>query len=380
MKTILFTLDNYHIGGVTTSTKNYISCLDDNYQAVIIGRTDNISDPENFFPETIVYTINQPIRYNLLGKIIDAFKYLKYLHHIYQNHSIDVIHFNTTWSTLYALLHPLTWSKKRVFTFHGAYDLEIKSHERLTGSTNNNTVLKYFLKKFLQQFCLTASNEIITFSLYAKGLIKNHYGVQMEKKVTIIPGFTKSKKIPHIKSKELTIINIGRAVPRKGLDILLKAIKLAQKKIPIKLYIASPVDFYCWSNYLNIYEEENLFLSTHFLHAVDQRQKEELFKKADLFVIPSVELETFGLTVIESLSYGVPVLGSDCGAIPEILKLVDKRLIFTNSSPKKLSEKLVWFYNLSQLQKSKLKQKAITVVEKFYNQEKYKEKLLDIYK
>lgn len=43
------------------------------------------------------------------------------------------------------------------------------------------------------------------------------------------------------------------------------------------------------------------------------------YQAADLFVLPTRDLECFGLIILESLGYGLPVLGTRVGAIPEIL-------------------------------------------------------------
>ena len=46
----------------------------------------------------------------------------------------------------------------------------------------------------------------------------------------------------------------------------------------------------------------------------------ELYRKCDLFVFPSIH-EGFGLPVLEAMSCGAPVIGSNCTSIPEVLGL-----------------------------------------------------------
>ena len=49
-------------------------------------------------------------------------------------------------------------------------------------------------------------------------------------------------------------------------------------------------------------------------------QKKELFTKAHLFIFPTrYKNEAFPLSVLESFSYGVPVIATDEGSIPYIL-------------------------------------------------------------
>lgn len=43
------------------------------------------------------------------------------------------------------------------------------------------------------------------------------------------------------------------------------------------------------------------------------------YQAADLFLLPTRALEGFGLIILEALAYGLPVLGTTVGAIPEVL-------------------------------------------------------------
>jgi len=373
-KSILFISDRYHIGGVSSSIKTYISALDENYKVILIAREDNLTNPQDFFKNCTPVTVSGKVRFSLIGRLLDSFQYLKELHKIYMKYQPEVVHLNEAWSSLYSFLHPLTWRKKRVITFHGAFDLEEIS------SNQSSSKIDLKLKKTLQKFSLQSSHKIIVFSQFAKKLVLTHFGDKLNEKILLIPGSTQTKQIKHLKNKELTLVNFGRAEPRKGLDLIFVAVsELLKRGIKTKLYLASPVEFYYYTDLLKVYQENNLFLSVHLTHLVSSEQKEHLLQMADLFIMPSVELETFGLTVIESLAHGVPVIGSDCGAIPEILSKVNKQLIFSKKSPESLVEKITWYSQLSNEEKQKIRIKCIRTVEQYYSVEKNKQKIMSIY-
>ncbi len=62
--------------------------------------------------------------------------------------------------------------------------------------------------------------------------------------------------------------------------------------------------------------ELKLTADVHFLG--EQDQLEPLFFCADLFLLPS-EQESFGLTALEAMNCGVPVIATEIGGLPEVI-------------------------------------------------------------
>ena len=58
------------------------------------------------------------------------------------------------------------------------------------------------------------------------------------------------------------------------------------------------------------------------------------YRAADVFVLPTLSIEGFGLVTIEALATGLPVLGTPVGGTVEILKGVDESLLFPVSREK----------------------------------------------
>jgi len=57
-----------------------------------------------------------------------------------------------------------------------------------------------------------------------------------------------------------------------------------------------------------------------FLGRIDDEQLPLAYAACDAFVLPTAELECFGLIAVEALSAGRPVLATPVGAIPEVIE------------------------------------------------------------
>jgi len=68
-----------------------------------------------------------------------------------------------------------------------------------------------------------------------------------------------------------------------------------------------------------------------FIGYVPDRDLPSLYRTADFFVLPTRELEGFGLVNLEALACGTPVLGTPVGAIPQILGAFEKKFLFRGS-------------------------------------------------
>src|SRR6185436_1199026 len=55
-----------------------------------------------------------------------------------------------------------------------------------------------------------------------------------------------------------------------------------------------------------------------FTGALDAAQLGELYRAADIFVLPSLH-EGFGMAFAEAMSHGLPVIGCAAGAVPEVV-------------------------------------------------------------
>jgi glycosyltransferase involved in cell wall biosynthesis len=67
------------------------------------------------------------------------------------------------------------------------------------------------------------------------------------------------------------------------------------------------------------------------------------YRSADVFILPTLAIEGFGLVTVEALASGLSVLGTPVGGTVEILKDIDESLLFPGTTPEALSRRIEKF-------------------------------------
>lgn len=119
---------------------------------------------------------------------------------------------------------------------------------------------------------------------------------------------------------ELLIGVVGRIKwVRKGQEVLVKAAALLAEKYPQARYAivgsVAPGNEEHLTRLKKLVQDKDL--DGKVIFTGDIRQPRDVFAAFDVTVVPSVLPEPFGRVVMESMAAGTPVIGSNCGGIPE---------------------------------------------------------------
>lgn len=185
------------------------------------------------------------------------------------------------------------------------------------------------LVREIESLALTMADKVIAVSQYTKNAIVREYGIPAEKITVVHNHSDPSSLIPEegenvyrylAEMRKLgyrVITNVGRLTIQKGLPNLLRAFQLVVQRAPktFLLIVGSGEQ----RNEL-IQQAADLGIAQNVLFAGFQRGKKcrDAYTVADLFVMPSVS-EPFGLTALEAIGYGTPVLISKQSGVSEMI-------------------------------------------------------------
>ena len=138
----------------------------------------------------------------------------------------------------------------------------------------------------------------------------------------------------------------GRLVESKGLRDLIDSVRRVRARLPASKVHLALLGFGPMKEELSALAE-----TEKFLHVFPPRYHAQIapyMQALDLFVLPSkpeqggeVWAEQFGFVLIQAMACGVATIGSDCGAIPEVIDVPEA--IFPAGDTPSLADKLAVF-------------------------------------
>jgi glycosyltransferase involved in cell wall biosynthesis len=265
----------------------------------------------------------------------------------------DVLHLHQPLSGVGALWASRAYGLPSVYTFHSSAALEYRSRRGMTCRhvAGPAGAAAAALLRVLERACLGWARRIHVLSAFSAQQLAELHGIPRDR-IAIVPGgvdldrFAPAPDTAAVRRRlglppdRPVLLTVRNLEARMGLDVLLHAVARMRRDVPGVLLLVGGAGRKDAA--LRALAGE-LCLGDHvrFLGFVPETDLADHYRAADVFVLPTRELEGFGLVTIEALACGTPVVGTSAGATPEILSALDGRLVVPPDDPAALAETLV---------------------------------------
>ncbi|MHA1252576.1 MAG: glycosyltransferase family 4 protein [Candidatus Helarchaeota archaeon] len=292
----------------------------------------------------IMYIFTSP---NLLIKTI---KNISVLSKFFKKLRIDLVFAGSTFANVLPISYIIAkiFNKKIVALTHGNDFLTrppfyfktsfFKNLDKLIVTSERN---KYYVQKIHH----LSENQIEVIHL---GLILKEYEIK-ESKEELRQELTVPKN-------HFIILSVGRHVPRKNFDLVIKAINQLLKQDPsmkLKYYLIGSGETTESLKKLT----RQLHLENHivFLGRCNELTRNKYYKLSDVFIMPSItkkkSVEGFGIVFLEANFYKLPAIGTFSGGISEAIVNEKTGLLIKPNNLQDLTKKIKYLYNNPYLRK-----------------------------
>lgn len=263
--------------------------------------------------------------------------FIKYLR---RNKQIQIVHIHSSKNGSFYrkfivfLIAKIKYKKKIIYHIHsGQFDLFYK---------NSNWLIRRLIKYIVQK-----SDVLICLSNYWKTFFKTNFHI---KNIAIINNVVISPKLIG-KKNNLTntiknVLFLGRIGDNKGIFDVIQAI-IKNKNIynnKIKLHIGGDGDI---KKLKKVIEENKLQNIVEYVGWVSDTEKDRLLLKSDIYILPSYA-EGLPISILEAMNYGIPIISTNVGGIPEIVKHQYNGILFQPGDIDAIENALQFFINQPQ--------------------------------
>jgi glycosyltransferase involved in cell wall biosynthesis len=231
------------------------------------------------------------------------------------------------------------------FVFHSSPVVELRfGRPRLTGARKAAAFALDPVLAGLERTAIRSAAAVLALSRFSEDLLSARHP-QAAGRVHVVGGgvsdaFFDEPADPE-GCRERLGIPLGRLVftarrldPRMGVDLLVDAFALIDDASVVLAVAGSgallaPLD--------RRVRELGLEGRVRLLGAVSEGDLRSLYAAADLFVLPTVAYEGFGMSTVEALAAGTPALGTAVGATPEIIGELGEEFVVHTPEPRALA-------------------------------------------
>lgn len=250
------------------------------------------------------------------------------------------------------------WHKKTIVHFHSF-------SSETTVKSKRSSIYKYLFTK---------ADVVLVLSKYWRDEVNNVFDLGDKVKILFNPCSSEISNISY--DKKPNILYAGAVNARKGYtDLIVAFSKIADRVSDWNLIFAGNGEI---KDGKQLAESLGIGDRVHFLGWVNGKVKDKAFKEASIFCLPSYA-EGFPMAVLDAWAYGLPVISTPVGGLPDIAIENENILMFTPGDTDKLAEQLERMINEGDL-RWKISNASIELSKTTFSEKVINEQLGEIYK
>jgi len=298
------------------------------------------------------YLKTAPVRSCLNRRHMTSWSYVHYLKKEIERHETDLFHFHQR-------PEYLVYTKPRK-------PVIMHLHNRVEGLTKSYPLFPEFFRGIeMADMIVTVSKDLYRYYLKK--------GVEKSKLELLYNGVDVKKYVPRKKPSGIRLLFVGNFIPRKGIIYLIRAFREIKKQVPeAELHIVGRRNEK--SEYVQEARKESIE-GISFVDVVNERDLIRHFQESTMLVHPAV-YEAFGMTLVESMACGTPVIASEVGGIPEVIG--DSGILIKPKSPEAITKAVLDLLDNRKKYES-LRKKGRARVEKHFSWEAVSSRLSSLY-
>jgi len=281
----------------------------------------------------------------------------------------DIVHAQSFSACLTALMLKKMYGKPALCTVHGIYQ---DAFNDLTDSKS-----KAELYKKIERFVLFRDyDRIITVDKHFVHLAEK-FGYPLEK-VNYIANGVDIESFPVGKKERMgNFLFVGRLVPQKGLEYLIRASKILKDK-GMEHQVLLVGDGPLKQSLQEIATKLGLGANTKFLGRIPRDELISTYSSSGFFVLPSL-WEGLPITLLEAWAAGLPLIATKVGGIPDVCIDGENSILIEPKDPDALADGMSLLFNDKNLA-VKIGANGRALVEQQFTWQKVAEKTLKVYK
>jgi len=298
-KNIIFFCPSIEEGGVEKNLINICNGFQKKYKISLITANKN---KKKFFKKKINFISPKTNFFNNKSRIVKSIYCIYLLLKNYNNKKNIIVSFQ---SNVLAII------MSKILN----YKVIIRSNQ------SPNNYAKNIIKRSFMSFFYKKADKIIVNSNDFKNEFKKFFNLQSVSIYNLIETTSNLKKLSKKpiynnffsnSKKIINILSVGRLVPQKSQITILKALNIIKNRKKFKFYlIGKGSEYYHLQKFIN---ENKLNNHIKILNFKDNIYP--YYKKADVFVLSSL-YEGLPNTLIEALTFGLPIISTNCKTGPK---------------------------------------------------------------